>query len=116
MEEEVERNLETHPYDGHETRVSDYINEITKGVIGAGDDPVGFLIASHATLVEHIQAVPDRMAGAVSDTLDTVVRFLEEAYDGVENSEIFVDAVKALKKSMAIFSQPSAEPVEQKPE
>ena len=31
-------------------RVADHLNEITKGQIGAGDDPIGFLMASHSVL------------------------------------------------------------------
>lgn len=39
-------------YSPEEQRVSDYIQEITKGMIGSGDDPIGFLIASHRMLSE----------------------------------------------------------------
>ena len=40
----------TAPYSEDEQRVCDYIQEITKGEVGCGDDPIGFLIASHRIL------------------------------------------------------------------
>jgi hypothetical protein len=43
------------PYTPDEQRAADYIVEITKGDIGGGDDPIGFLILSHATLVENLK-------------------------------------------------------------
>lgn len=39
-------------YTPDQRRVCDYLQEITNGQIGCGDDPVGFLIASHASLTE----------------------------------------------------------------
>jgi hypothetical protein len=48
----MERDFETNPYSPDEERVADYLIEITAGAIGAGDDPIGFLIASHASLRE----------------------------------------------------------------
>ncbi len=41
------RNLDTHPYTPDEKRVAVYIVRITEGNVGAGDDPIGWLIASH---------------------------------------------------------------------
>ncbi len=38
------------PYTPDQQRVVEYVTEITNGGIGGGDDPVGFLIASHAEL------------------------------------------------------------------
>src|SRR6185437_1055481 len=35
------------PYNPDERRVCDYLQEITKGAIGCGADPIGFLVASH---------------------------------------------------------------------
>lgn len=46
----TERNLETNPYTPDEERVCAYLEEIAPD-IGCGDDPIGFLIASHACLV-----------------------------------------------------------------
>jgi hypothetical protein len=45
------------PYDYNEERACDYIQQLTKGVVGCGDDPVGFLIASHAAIVEDRDAL-----------------------------------------------------------
>lgn len=42
------------PYDENEKRVSDYIQLITNGVIGSGDDPIGFLIASHHSILNEL--------------------------------------------------------------
>jgi hypothetical protein len=42
-------------YSRDEQRVCDYIQKITKEQIGCGDDPIGFLIASHAYLAAQCQ-------------------------------------------------------------
>lgn len=39
-----------HTYTVEQRRVCDYLIKITHGMVGCGDDPVGFLIASHAAL------------------------------------------------------------------
>lgn len=44
----VERDFEKKPYTKDEQRAVDYIQLITGGTVGAGDDPIGFLIASHS--------------------------------------------------------------------
>jgi hypothetical protein len=44
------RDIEKNPYTPDEQRVVDYLVKITGGSIGGGDDPIGFLIASHANL------------------------------------------------------------------
>lgn len=41
------RDFETNPYTAEEQRAADYIILQTGGLIGAGDDPIGFLLASH---------------------------------------------------------------------
>ncbi len=46
-----ERDFEKHPYTPNELRFVEYLLELTNGSIGAGDDPIGFLIASHNALV-----------------------------------------------------------------
>ncbi len=61
-------------YTANEQRVSDYIQEVTKGQIGSGDDPIGFLIASHAALVTAVRSLklPDYRGGeAVSERNST---------------------------------------------
>lgn len=40
-----ERNLDTHPYSPDEQRVAEWLVKLTG--VGAGDDPIGFLMASH---------------------------------------------------------------------
>jgi hypothetical protein len=41
------RDIDQIPYDRQERRVVDYLHQITHE-IGGGDDPIGFLIVSHA--------------------------------------------------------------------
>lgn len=43
------------PYSPDEQRVCDYIAVVSNGQIGAGDDPIGFLIASHRYLSQRNQ-------------------------------------------------------------
>ncbi|GAA0267462.1 hypothetical protein LNAOJCKE_3020 [Methylorubrum aminovorans] len=43
------RNLDVDPYRADEMRVVGYLLEIAPDV-GAGDDPIGFLIASHSAM------------------------------------------------------------------
>jgi hypothetical protein len=40
----------TTPYTPDEARVCNYLLEITHNQVGCGDDPIGFLIASHREL------------------------------------------------------------------
>lgn len=49
------------PYSAAEKRVCEYLQQITQGAVGCGDDPVGFLIASHQAL-GHLHE-QDRKAG-----------------------------------------------------
>jgi hypothetical protein len=42
-----ERDMIAKPYSAEESRVADYIVALTDGAVGAGSDPIGFLIASH---------------------------------------------------------------------
>lgn len=46
----TERDFEAKPYTPDEARVAEYLFELTNGNVGAGDDPIGFLIASHRVL------------------------------------------------------------------
>jgi len=50
------RDLNSCPYSRDEQRVCAYLREIMPD-IGCGDDPVGFLIASHHALVERRQVI-----------------------------------------------------------
>ena len=47
------RQPKMQPYSLDEQRVCAYLQQITKGQIGCGDDPIGFLIASHQWLLLH---------------------------------------------------------------
>ena len=44
------RDIDRKPYTADEKRVCAYLQELTDGAIGCGDDPIGFLIASHRML------------------------------------------------------------------
>lgn len=46
---ERDRDMETAPYSPDERRVAEFLFDIG---VGGGDDPIGFLIASHQYLVE----------------------------------------------------------------
>jgi hypothetical protein len=50
-----ERNFEQNPYSADEKKVAEYLWELTDGTVGGGDDPIGFLIASHNILSEFYQ-------------------------------------------------------------
>jgi hypothetical protein len=45
----MERDFDTKPYTADERKVVDYLTRLTPD-IGAGDDPITFLIASHVAL------------------------------------------------------------------
>jgi hypothetical protein len=45
---------EARPYSSEEGRVCDYLQRICPGV-GCGDDPIGFLIASHESVCEELR-------------------------------------------------------------
>lgn len=47
-----DRDFKARPYTPDEERVCDYLQRITASMVGCGDDPIGFLIASHAALVQ----------------------------------------------------------------
>jgi hypothetical protein len=52
----MKRDLEIWPYSVEEIRVCDYLQRILPD-IGCGDDPIGFLIASHEALFEELKLV-----------------------------------------------------------
>lgn len=55
----TERDFDEMPYTAAEKRVCNYLQEITDGAIGCGDDPVGFLIASHRTIAHQKNVLID---------------------------------------------------------
>jgi DNA-binding phage protein len=59
------RNFKVDPYRHDEQRVVTYLHEVMPE-IGAGDDPIGFLIASHASLRERVK----EFRNAYEDILD----------------------------------------------
>lgn len=46
----MDRDVTVTPYTAQEKRVVEYLQDITDNQIGGGDDPIGFLIASHGAL------------------------------------------------------------------
>lgn len=50
-----ERDLDKQPYSDDEQRVARYISDICG--IGGGDDPIGFLIASHKHLSAKLKSI-----------------------------------------------------------
>jgi hypothetical protein len=48
----TDRDFDANPYDLQERRVCDYLQNITGGTIGCGDDPVGWLLASYACVIQ----------------------------------------------------------------
>jgi len=54
-------------YSPDEKRVSDYIQSLTDGAIGSGDDPIGFLIASHSALLAEQKSSMEVAVAARSD-------------------------------------------------
>ena len=54
-----DRDFDTTPYDRQERRVCDYLQSLMKGIVGCGDDPIGFLIASHMAVVRELYGNDD---------------------------------------------------------
>jgi transcriptional regulator with XRE-family HTH domain len=54
---ETERNFDKRPYTSDEVRVAEYLKSIVPGV-GTGDDPIGFLIASHNVIRQERTTTP----------------------------------------------------------
>jgi hypothetical protein len=50
-------------YTVEQQRVADYISKLTGGAVGGGEDPVGFLIASHSALSASWSIAPLRATG-----------------------------------------------------
>ena len=54
------RDFDKFPYSKDEQRVVDYLAEIIPDV-GAGDDPILFLIASHASLRSFLKEIDEKV-------------------------------------------------------
>lgn len=63
------RDMKAKPYTDAEKRVADYLTQLTDNQIGGGEDPIGFLMASHAYLV-HERAEVRRVIREACDHLD----------------------------------------------
>ena len=71
----MERDFEANPYTPHEERVAKYLCEVTR--IGAGDDPVEVLIASHVSLRETIKMLHDWINTIEGDRAAKIAATLE---------------------------------------
>lgn len=71
-----DRDMAAKPYTPDEQRVVDYIISITDGKVGAGDDPIGFLIASHAYTMR--ERVAEKVANqALQETVNFAAKWVE---------------------------------------
>lgn len=57
--ETAERDLNLEPYSRDEQRVVHWLLRRTKEMIGAGDDPIGFLLASYEFMMSEKGCVTD---------------------------------------------------------
>lgn len=77
------RDMEKNPYTPDEARVAKYLMDLTG--IGGGDDPIGFLLASHRILVDRGQRAREafqqahadnRLAGLPDSIVDMIAEML----------------------------------------
>lgn len=71
-----DRDMKANPYTPDEQRVVDYIIALTDGQVGAGSDPIGFLIASHS----YIQRERHRERGilkSITESFNFVAKWVE---------------------------------------
>lgn len=61
------RDFDAQPYTTEERRICDYLIEITRGKIGCGADPIGFLIASHYALLRQRRTTQAASGDAASE-------------------------------------------------
>jgi len=71
------RDLETMPYSPAEQRVAGYLTSICPD-IGAGDDPIGFLMASHAQQRADMAEVAQKLIFVEQRLKDAIAQ-----YDGL---------------------------------
>lgn len=70
-------------YSSDEERVSDYIQEITNNQVGSGNDPIGFLIASHKHFVSECKLLRQS-----NDNLKTKLKQAKESLVEVDTDTI----------------------------
>ena len=61
------RDTETNPYSPDEARVAKFLVELSGGNVGAGDDPIGFLMSSYAYMSHQRGKVREAIKTAQSD-------------------------------------------------
>jgi hypothetical protein len=71
-----ERDFEANPYSEQENRVVDYLIGLTDGHVGAGDDPIGFLISSHGYIVQQ-QRESSVIIRGLKDSINFIARWVE---------------------------------------
>ena len=69
MNDLIERDLDERPYTADERRIGEFIDTLTNGDLGWGNDPIGFLLASYSALAEERKAakapLPEEVAGLI---------------------------------------------------
>lgn len=75
----TERDIDKLPYTADELRVVDYIRKITHDVVGAGDDPIGFIMASHSELARQRHELQGQVASyqcSATNAAKTIVEIM----------------------------------------
>lgn len=77
-------------YTADQQRVSDYIQRLLEGKVGSGEDPIGFLIASHAALVARNQQRVDDYMNAAPPTVEGITQLLNTLWS-ITHSQLPAD-------------------------
>lgn len=75
------------PYDAHEQRVCDYLQKIVPD-IGCGNDPIGFLLASHGALSRDLQDLRQQLIAKETDRMALLRDMQRIAKAQGENAQI----------------------------
>lgn len=97
------RNMVSAPYSLDEARVAKYLVDLTG--IGGGDDPIGFLIASHRVL-----------SGVVSEHPNVFTMMTLPIGEGDERDEEYIDCVKSANAEDVICAKGSRSCTKHPPE
>ena len=54
------RDFQKSPYSPDERRIVDWIVERTSGAVGGGDDPIGFILASYALVIQELKELREK--------------------------------------------------------